>query len=106
MKNYDDYQLDEMENAAVNKSKNLKRAGVIGAAVLGVGGTAAYGASQLNNPVEAEETAELTSEDLLAGAEAGVENLEPAAETVEAASAGGACVSSSGAGAGTARRTR
>lgn len=76
MANYEDYQLDEMENAAVDKSKNLKRGLVAGAAVLGVGATAAYGANTILN---AEETGsdEITSEDLLAGAQAGAE------ETVE-----------------------
>lgn len=72
MANYDDYQLDEMENAAVDKSKNLKRGLVAGAAVLGVGATAAYGANTLLNSEDAESD-EITSEDLLAGAQAGAE---------------------------------
>lgn len=85
MANYNDYQLDEMENAAVNKSRNLKRAGIAGAAVLGVGGTAVYGANKIDE-LTSEESNDLTGEDLLEGAEAGVEGLEEAAP--EAATTG------------------
>lgn len=80
MANYDDYQLDEMEDAAVNKSKNLKRGLLAGAGVLGVGGTAAFAASQMSSDDEAP----LTSEDLLAGANAGAENIEDAQEEATA----------------------
>lgn len=74
MGNYDDYQLDEMENAAVDKSRNLKRGLVAGAAVLGVGGTAAFGATKIaGTQMDSEEASELTQEDLLAGADAAVE---------------------------------
>lgn len=73
MANNNDYQLEEMENAAVNKSKNLKRGLVAGAAVLGVGGATAYGATHMNGGEE--EVAPLTSEDLIEGAEAGAENI-------------------------------
>lgn len=88
MANYDDYQLDEMENSAVNKSKNLKRGLVAGAAVLGVGGTAAYGANHYMN-MNNDEESELTADDLLAGANAGVadtpEEAAPAAQSSQPA---------------------
>lgn len=73
MANLNDYQLDEMENAAVNKSKNLKRGLVAGAAVVGVGGTAAFGAERIANANSEDESNELSSDDILAGANAGVE---------------------------------
>lgn len=44
-----DYQLEDAEDAAVNKSKNLKRGLAAGAAILGVGGVSAYGATVLND---------------------------------------------------------
>lgn len=72
MANYNDYQLDEMENAAVEKSKNLKRGIIAGTAALGVGGAAAYAANGMINPEPTEEIV-LTSDDLLAGANAGAE---------------------------------
>lgn len=67
MNNYDDYQLEEMENEAVNKSNNFKKAAVVGAAVLGVGGTAAYAATKLAGG----EGDSLTTDDLMGVAEAG-----------------------------------
>lgn len=76
MANYDDYQLDEMEDAAVNKSKNLKRGLLAGAGVLGVGGTAAFAAHQMNSGSEDDVT--LTSEDLLEGANAASDNVDEA----------------------------
>lgn len=66
MDNYNDYELEEMENEAVNKSNNFKKAAVVGAAVLGVGGTAAFAASKLGG-----EDDTLTEDDLLGVAEAG-----------------------------------
>lgn len=81
MANYDDYQLDEMENSEVNKSKALKRGLAAGAAVLGVGGTAAYGAGRIMNAGEGQETEEVTSEDILAGANAGAEEEAAVQET-------------------------
>lgn len=80
MANYEDYQLDEMENSAVNKSKNLKRGLAAGAAVLAAGGTAAYGASEYMAETDSE-APELTADDLLAGANAGTDDTpqeEPA----------------------------
>lgn len=67
MNNYEDYELEDMENAAVNKSNNLKKAGLAaGAAVLGAGGV--YAATQFGG---GSETDDVTAEDLLAGADAG-----------------------------------
>lgn len=73
--NYNDYQLEEMENEAVNKSNNLKKAAVIGGAAV-VGGGAAVAATQFGG----NENEALTNDDLLAGAEAG----ELTEDTVEA----------------------
>lgn len=44
-----DYQLEDAENAAVERSRNLKRGLAAGAAVLGVGAASAYGASVLSD---------------------------------------------------------
>lgn len=82
MANYDDYEIDEMENSAVEKSKNLKRGIVAGAAALGAGGTAAFAASAHTDNIDDTET-EITSEDLLAGLNAAVE--EPTVEEPTAA---------------------
>lgn len=68
MINNQDYQLEEMENEAVSKSKNLRMAGIVGAAVVGAGGTAAYGASKL---ADQSNESPLTSDDLASAAEAG-----------------------------------
>ena len=65
------YQLEDAEDAAVNKSKNLKRGLAAGAAVLGVGGVSAYGATVLSDNGEAQpELENVTEEELLAGADA------------------------------------
>lgn len=72
MANYNDYQLDEMENAAVNKSKNLKRGLAVGAGVLGAGGAAAFATERIVNS-GSDDPAELTEENLVAGANTGVE---------------------------------
>lgn len=69
-----DYELEEMENAAVNKSKNLKRGLLAGAGVIGVGASTAYGATHFPSSGEKVENSELTEEDILAGANAGVED--------------------------------
>lgn len=89
MRDYNDYQLDEAEDAAVDKSKNLKRGAIAGAAVLGVGGTAAAAAYYHKNHQTAEtdssentENEELTSDDLLAAANSAVTESENG-ETVE-----------------------
>lgn len=85
MADYNDYQLDEMENAAVEKSKNLKRGIIAGTAALGVGGAAAYAASNIMDPDASEEVI-LTTDDLLAGANAGAEDEpqeEAAAQTTQ-----------------------
>lgn len=84
MANYNDYQLEDAEDAAVRKSKNLKRGIVAGAAVAGVAGVgtaSAYGASRLAESAH-EANNELTEEDLLSGAEAGVAEAEDTTESV------------------------
>lgn len=84
MANYD-YNLDDAENAAVNRSKNMKRAAAIGGAVLGagaIGGATAYGATHMGGdetPAVEPETNDLTSEDILEGGKA--VTLETAEET-------------------------
>lgn len=80
MANYNDYQLDEMENAAVNKSKNLKRGLAVGAGVLGAGGATALAADALIN-ADTNDAEELTGDDLMAGAEV-VENSAAPVESV------------------------
>ncbi len=83
---YNDYQLDEMENAAVNKSKNLKRGIAAGAGILGVGATAAAAAAHYS---ETDEEIPLDTEDILAGANAGADEQpqeEPVAEAPKAQS--------------------
>lgn len=72
MANYNDYQLEDAENAAVNKSKNLKRGLAVGAAVVGAGAATAFGATKVAEGLNAD-TDELTSDDLLAGAQAGAD---------------------------------
>lgn len=47
--NNDDFQLEELENAAVNKSNNAKRAAAIGATVAGSGAIGAAGMSMYDN---------------------------------------------------------
>lgn len=63
-----DYQLEDAEEAAVNKSKNLKRGLAAGAAILGVGGVSAYGATVLNNENSDVPADEAFSEEELTGA--------------------------------------
>lgn len=82
---YNDYELDEMENAAVNKSKNLKRGIAAGAGILGVGATAAAAAAHYSATEETE--LPLDAEDILAGANAGADEApqeEPVAEAPKA----------------------
>jgi len=71
MANDNDYQLEEMENSAVNKSAMAKRA-AMGAGLLAAGAATAYGAEQLmgddGNNVVAEGTQQ---PDLTSGAAAG-----------------------------------
>ena len=76
MKN-EDFQLEELETAAVNKSNNAKRiaasAGLL-AAGGSVGAGVAYGLSQGNNPV-VEPVEELDDEDILDVANAGARQV-------------------------------
>lgn len=86
MANYDDYQLEEMENAAVDRSRNLRRGALAGAAIIGAGGTAAFGATKIAEAhADGEMASDLTQEDLFAGADAAVEDLESQADTPPAA---------------------
>lgn len=71
MASYDDYQLEEMENSAVNKSKNLKRGIIAGASVVGAGGIGAVAANQMTNDNPNQVNDELTSDDLINGANVG-----------------------------------
>ena len=73
MANYNDYQLEDAENAAVNKSKNLKRGLAVGAAVVGAGAATAFGATKVAEGLNSETTEELTADDLMAGAQAGAD---------------------------------
>ena len=74
MANYNGYELEDAENAAVNKSKNLKRGMAIGGAVLGAGTASAFGATKIaENAAEGTTSDELTEDDLLAGAQAGAD---------------------------------
>ena len=73
MINNNDYQLEDAETAAVNKSKNLKRGLAIGGAAAVASGATAFGATKLAGSLHDELTDELTSDDLLAGAQAGAD---------------------------------
>lgn len=75
MANYNDYQLEDAEDAAVRKSKNLKRGIVAGAALAGVGTASAYGATKISEASH-DSDSELTSDDLLSGAEVGVDEVQ------------------------------
>lgn len=78
-----DYHLEEMENAAVERNKNLKRAGIVGASVLGAGGTVMYGAEKIHESMAETPTTEdeIDSNEVLAGANAGATELQE--ETVQ-----------------------
>ena len=73
MANYNDYQLEDAENAAVNKSKNLKRGLAVGAAVVGAGAATAFGATKVAEGMHSNDEPELTAEDLEAAAQAGAD---------------------------------
>lgn len=70
--NNEDYQLEEMENSAVNKSAMAKRA-AMGAGLLATGAATAYGAEQLINGDDqpAVESSTVDQPDLTSGATAG-----------------------------------
>lgn len=69
--NNEDYQLEEMENSAVNKSSMAKRA-AMGAGLLATGAATAYGAEQLIGDDEpAVEPTTVEQPDLTSGATAG-----------------------------------
>lgn len=63
----DDYQLEELENAAVNKSNNAKRMAAA-AGLLAAGGTAGYAASNISTGSVEETEDILSEEDLESGA--------------------------------------
>lgn len=75
-----DYRLEDAEDAAVNKSRNLKRGLAAGAAIIGVGGVSAYAATNLSDNGSDADADPLTEDELLAAAktvaEAAVESEE------------------------------
>lgn len=82
MTDYNDYQLEDAEDAAVKRSKNLKRGLAVGGAVGGLGTISAFAASKLAGGTNTE-SQELTEEDLISGAQAGADEAvedAPAAE--------------------------
>jgi len=86
--NKEDYQLEEMENSAVNKSAMAKRAAA-GAGLLAAGAATAYGAEQLiNNDEPVAEPTTVEQPDLTSGATAGAveegvaEQAQPEPQTV------------------------
>lgn len=71
MADYNDYQLEEMENSAVEKSSMAKRAAAA-AGLVGAGAATAYGASRImESNSQGSDNAEATDEDLTSGAQAG-----------------------------------
>ena len=84
----DDFQLEELESAAVKKSNNAKRAAAIGAAMAGSGAIGAAGATIVNNMTGGEQNPEdvLSPEDIESGAQAGADQVQaPQAEQPEQA---------------------
>ena len=73
MANTNDYQLEDAEDAAVQKSKNLKRGLAIGAGVLGAGTATAFGANEVISHMNEQPVEDLTADDILAGAQAGAD---------------------------------
>lgn len=72
----EDYQLEELENAAVNKSNNAKRAAAA-AALLAAGGAAGYAATTIPMGSAEEEPIEtLTEEDLEGVADTGAKQVQ------------------------------
>lgn len=71
----EDYQLEELENAAVNKSNNAKRIAAA-AGLLAIGGTAGYAATNIPTGVEDEPIETLTEEDLEGVAETGANQVQ------------------------------
>lgn len=78
-----DYQLEDAENAAVNKSQNLKRGLAVGGGVVAAGAGAAFAATQMTGD-GATEGADLTADDILAGAQAAA---DAAGESTDATNA-------------------
>lgn len=74
MKNYEDYSLEDQEAKAMARSRNAKIAAISAAGVLGVGGSA-FAATQLAG---GEDEQPLTADDILSGADASVEDIQPA----------------------------
>lgn len=74
MKN-EDYQLEELENAAVNKSNNAKRIAAA-AGILATGGAAGYAATQIPVGSDEEPIETLTEEDLESVAEEGANQVQ------------------------------
>lgn len=70
MADYNDYQLEEMENSAVEKSSMAKRAAAA-AGLVGAGAATAYGATRIIDGHQDNDNEEATGEDLADGAKAG-----------------------------------
>lgn len=79
----DDFQLEELENAAVNKSNNAKRAAAIGAAVAGSGAMGVAGKAIYDNVTDNHENPAdaLTPEDLDSAAQVGADQVQAPQET-------------------------
>ena len=86
----DDFQLEELESAAVKKSNNAKRAAAIGAAMAGSGAIGAAGATIVNNMTGGEQNPEdvLSPEDIESGAQAGADQVQGPLCTPAASSRG------------------
>lgn len=71
MQRDNDFELEEMENSAVNNSNKYKRAAAVGGIGLGLGITGAMAADKMTADDVVADSDALDSESLLAGAEAG-----------------------------------
>ena len=74
----DDFQLEELENAAVKKSNNAKRAAAIGAAVAGSGAIGVAGKAAYDNVTGDQQDVDdiITQEDIEEGAQVGANQVE------------------------------
>lgn len=86
-----DYQLEELENAAVNKSNNAKRAAVIGAGMLGTAATASAATYAIEHPTESEheDVESLSTEELENVAQSGANQVHEPEVKPEAAKSTG-----------------
>ena len=75
----EDYQLEELENAAVNKSNNAKRIAAA-AGLLATGGAVGYAASNIPGGSDEEPIETLTEEELDEVADAGASQVQEPVE--------------------------